>query len=1297
MSGINKLEELESAGFSINEIESYRKTESQKLKSGGFTNDEIKNYWGISDPDTSEVKSYWQKIVDYKNKIKEEGVPLTPTEQVNQDFGKKVKKSLVGETFEIKPYVKSGATKSVINLMMEYHGEGELPKAFSEPERNDTGHIERAIETLSQIVPDLPLYAAAAIPAAIVTKGNAFATAGSAGLAVGTIRQMYVGALTRGDVNTFGEWWSIFTDEALEAGVKEGLQLGVTAQAPALLGMNKLLPSLITQYAAFNATGALLEQQLPTKDELINTALVFGALGFGAKGIKKVNDTMKTENVTGDRLIQEALLDPRLKEDLVSTNIEKPRIFESEKKVETVKTKPTIERLAELNKKSLTERNAIEIVEFKALEKLQQEGKLKSEATEQVLDRIEIDIPTEKITFEKIVEVSKEAKNDAATLFFDKLHPIYRVVKEADKSTLKEGALNPYETLRIQPGMIGRAETFINRGTLDFATLDIKGKSLLQIMEPIKDPTLYKEFSAYAIAKRAMEKEAQGIKTGVPLEAAKQTVKENNTKFEKIHKELQQYNTSLLTYLKDAGVLDTKTFEVILEANKDYVPFFRVLEGKDGPINKSVSNPIMEMKGSTKVIQDPINSIFNNTYQVITMAERNNAFVKLIEMVEANKIIKNNKFSEIYKVGDNAKPIKISVKELEGIIDTSKLDKTTLDNLTIFRKNGQQVTDTQIALYRNGKKEIWEVGPDIAKALKDSNGVVTELLLSRWGSWATKPASWLRAGATLAPDFFARNMTRDTVSAAIFSKGFRIPFLTSMEGAFHMVKRGPLYDKWIKSGGIQSMIVSMDKNYFDKNIKSELTKTKVHNLITEPKQLIKVMLDLSNPIKLPGRTLDVLRDVSSFAESMTRVGEFSRAYRQAQKQNLTKREALERGGFEGRDITIDFKKMGSTIQAVNLIAAFFNARLQGYAKMYDSFKNRPVGTMTKVGAFIVTPSVLLWIKNHDNETYKQLPRWQKDLFWIVITGEGDDEVVYRIPKPFEPGILFGTGTERALDYVFSEDPSSIKKFIKELALTNLKNLGPVPELIKPIVEQWSNKSLFSGQPIIPFGQENILPEYQYTDYTSETAKFIGKSLQHILGDKNGMTSPARIENIINNWTGTLGKYVLDAADKALIATGTVKDPIKPTDKLSDIPFIKAFVVRNPSSGSEYIETFYETFNDAKIRFNTINKLTDPNEIIKQFKILTEEGLNTEQGPDGILQLSLEGEATAMQGFRELIDLVYKNPTIPPDEKRQLIDQSYQGMIDLAKNALNRINNVKKSTNKPLEININPTKEELGIN
>lgn len=1305
MNGVKKLKALENGGFSINEIEEYRKKESQKLKSGGFTNEEIKNYWGIKEPDTTEIKSYWQKVKDHAARVRETAKEPTPMEKANLDAAKQFKESLVGEDFEIKPYVESGYNKSIINLMNEYHGgSGTLPKEFTEPERDDTGHIERAVDTLSQIVPDLLYYGATAVPLALATK-SPVATAAGSGLMVGTFRQMYMSALERGEVDTYAEWWEIFKEEGLEAGAKEAVLLGATAAAPGLMGRflptaSKYIPSLVTSWAAFNATGAALEGEMPTKNELINTALVFGALGFASKSVQKVNEVIKKNNVKGEEVIQEALIDPMFKEDLVSTNIETPRIFQSEKKIEKIKTTPSIERLAELkNKEKL---DPFEQVELKALEKLEKDGNLRSEATLEVLDRIEIDIPSEKFTIEKAVETIKDAKNDAATLFFDKLHPIYRAVQNADKSTIKEGALNPYETLRIQPGMIGRAETFINRGTLDFGTLQVKGKSFMEILEPIRDKKLYEEFSAYTVAKRVLEKESQGIKTGVSVEAAKKTVAEydragsNKPEYKKIHQEIQEYNTSLLTYLKDAGILDKKTFDVILDANKDYVPFFRVLEGKDGPINKSVSNPIMQMKGSTKVIQDPLNSIFNNTYQIITMAERNYAFVKFIEMVKANKIIKDNKFTEIYKVGNNARSMKITSKELEGIVDTSKLDKTTLDNLTIFRKNGQQVTDSQIALYINGKKEVWEVGPEIAKALKDSNGLVTELLLSRWGNWATKPASWLRAGATLAPDFFVRNMLRDPVSASLFSKGFRIPFLTSMEGAFHMVKRGPLYDKWIKSGGIQSMIVSMDKNYFDKNIKAELTKTKVHNIIKDPKQLLKVMLDLSNPIKLPGRTLDVLRDVSSFAESITRIGEFSRSYKQAQKKGLTEREALERGGFEGRDITIDFKKMGSTIQAVNRLAAFFNARLQGYAKMYESFKNRPVSTMTKVGAFIVTPSVLLWIKNHDNETYKQLPQWQKDLFWIVITGEGDDEVVYRIPKPFEPGIVFGTGTERALDYIFSEDPGSIKEFISELAITNLQNLGPVPELIKPVIENWGNKNLFTGQPIIPYGQENVLPEYQYTNYTSESAKFIGKALQYMLGDQNAMTSPARIESLINNWTGTLGKYVLAAADKALIESGVMKDPVKPAPTLADIPFIKAFVVRNPSSGSEYIEDFYKNYEKAQKRLNTINKLTDPNEIIKQIKILSDQGFDTEKSNEGIDKLTLAGEASVLQGYRQLIQVIYQNPDIPPDEKRQIIDLSYQSMIDVAKNALDRINNVKKSKNESLIININPTKEEYNL-
>ena len=111
-------------------------------------------------------------------------------EKANLDAAKQFKESLVGEDFEIKPYVESGYNKSIINLMNEYHGgSGTLPKEFTEPERDDTGHIERAVDTLSQIVPDLLYYGATAVPLALATK-SPVATAAGSGLMVGTFRQM---------------------------------------------------------------------------------------------------------------------------------------------------------------------------------------------------------------------------------------------------------------------------------------------------------------------------------------------------------------------------------------------------------------------------------------------------------------------------------------------------------------------------------------------------------------------------------------------------------------------------------------------------------------------------------------------------------------------------------------------------------------------------------------------------------------------------------------------------------------------------------------------------------------------------------------------------------------------------------------------------------------------------------------------------------------------------------------------------------------------------------------------------
>ena len=66
-------------------------------------------------------------------------------------------------------------------------------------------------------------------------------------------------------------------------------------------------------------------------------------------------------------------------------------------------------------------------------------------------------------------------------------------------------------------------------------------------------------------------------------------------------------------------------------------------------------------------------------------------------------------------------------------------------------------------------------------------------------------------------------------------------------------------------------------------------------------------------------------------------------------------------------------------------------------------------------------------------------------------------------------------------------------------------------------------------PIVPRNAEQVLSEYQYTPYTSETAKLIGKGNFLKVTDYE-MGSPAKIDNYIRAWTGGLGGYVVDIMD-----------------------------------------------------------------------------------------------------------------------------------------------------------------------
>ena len=202
---------------------------------------------------------------------------------------------------------------------------------------------------------------------------------------------------------------------------------------------------------------------------------------------------------------------------------------------------------------------------------------------------------------------------------------------------------------------------------------------------------------------------------------------------------------------------------------------------------------------------------------------------------------------------------------------------------------------------------------------------------------------------------------------------------------------------------------------------------------------------------------------------------------------------------------------------------------------------------------------------------------------------------------------------------------------------------------------------------MPRSLEGLLPEYQYTEYTSETSKLLGKLIRQISGEYSGISSPVRIESTINNWTGTLGRTFTSVLDKALIGSGVIDDPIKPEQTLADIPVIRAFVVRNPSAGSEYITTFYDKYEKVNKIFNSIDTLQKAGNFEEANKLLT----------------NLPVEATILKTSYKLVqDLdkrvrdTYNSKFLSPNEKRQLIDEMYRNMIDISKYSLDAIKDIK---------------------
>lgn len=841
---------------------------------------------------------------------------------------------------------------------------------------------------------------------------------------------------------------------------------------------------------------------------------------------------------------------------------------------------------------------------------------------QRVLSQISMDKPPgSRVTMDKLY-----------TMAFDDLHPLKQAVEDMTGGVELPMSKDPYILARLNRGWVGRAEAYLHYGVIDDSFNKV-GKSLEEVLNPVLDNL--DDFRAYSVAKRAVELSGRGIESGIALDDALATIKTlESPKFDNSFKGLVKFQDSVLKQLVETGVLSVDDMATIRALNQNYVPFYRMFDtattgGTGKQTFANLSSPIKGIKGSTREIVDPIESVIKNTYAITNVAERNRVAKTLIELAESTEGA--GRWAE--KVATPMFGSRFQLEQIASTLKSAGVDVNTVDLdhvATIFKPSiftGGQ--DNIVSIFRNGKREFWQLQPDLYRSMmsmdKQSSNLIVKIL--------SKPASMLRVGATINPEFMARNPIRDAWTAYVYSTYGFIPGVDTARGLFHVLKSDDLYWKWKASGGSHSALVSLDRNYLQGSIRK----------FAEQGFGDKALNILKHPI-------DALAALSEFGEEATRVSEF----RKGVMAEGMSREGIIRAAFSSGEVTLDFRRGGYASKEINKAVAFFNAALQGTDKLARQFKEKPMQSLTRSLVSVTLPSVILYYNNHNNPKYQELPQWQKDFFWIIPV----KDKMYRVPKPFEVGMIFGTLVERMLEFAKTHDRKAFEQYGKNLWEAG----GPdyMPTALLPIIEAWANKSYFKGTPLVPQSEERLPAYMQYGPYTSETAKLLGRAFD---------ASPRILDNTLRGYTAGLGEHAIKGLDQLLVRTGAVEPTTKPSTYEPEYPVIKAFQAKihgQPKS----VDDFYTELDKLESKYSAMRKKLDlPSSMTINLEELIpiagmqDIGMTQEDVAKLIVYRKVRSEMTKLRNLRADVE---RNKNLTPSQKREAVTNIEQRMVDIAR-------------------------------
>tara|TARA_R110001583_G_scaffold49228_2_gene154139 strand:- start:1105 stop:5163 length:4059 start_codon:yes stop_codon:yes gene_type:complete len=738
--------------------------------------------------------------------------------------------------------------------------------------------------------------------------------------------------------------------------------------------------------------------------------------------------------------------------------------------------------------------------------------------------------------------------NEEYYKWIDDLGALVDVAKEA----AKRGKDNFLESsVRLYAGVTGMALSSLNNGTTvlnEEGELIETGKGLKSILNDFDfnamriepDPKKRKkDLIDYLIARRyALDlkdrddveiTEKQKEKSIKDLARINEKYGEDIVLLDTSAQEIYDYQDRMLQMLVSFGVMSKDKYDTIKAENPNYIPFQRVMDEEYGETaglqglqvkagttfaGKKLGQVIKKIEGSDKEIVDPIESIIRNTMRITDIAYQNRVANQLVDLADVM-------------------PEYISAYNPD--VGMAKDPKT-----------GKKIPPITVLV--DGEKKSYNVHPSLVAAMTSMHPQeITGL-----GWLLSRPASILRTGATIVPEFMARNFIRDVHGSYVLSEA-RPNVIDVVKGLTARIGKNDLYERWRASGASFNSYMNMS----DKGVQNAYTE-----IFKEEGKLKRY---LKNPLNLP-------QDIGAVIEQSVRIG----VYNAAKRKGMTDAESA----MEARDASIDFARGGRASKEINRYVPFFNAGVQGSNKFIRAFRKNPKAMIMYAAGTITIPQIMITgyylhaAPEEEKKEYLEIPEWQRDMFWVFKVGD----TWARYPKPFTVGFVFGSSVERAMIWADSENETGFADMFFGLSRGVVTAVSPVydpsavfPSPIKTAVEQVTNYNFFQGRPIYSPWMDELPPEERKTAGTSLTAQELGKVFKY---------SPAKIDNLIRGTFATSGPYLTDAGD---ILIKKVKEwngeefPEDPTSPV-DIPLVRAFTMRYPTG---YMSNSLQQFSDTQ--------------------------------------------------------------------------------------------------------------------